>query len=134
MLKSLMRWIDSWSTPTAPETLTAENSKIQWQRILPFILLHLACLAVFWVGVSWFAVGFMLLFYLIRMFSITAFFHRYLSHKTFQTSRPVQFLFVLIGTMSAQRGPLMVGSASSLSPPLYRFFTRPAFIYPRFLV
>lgn len=106
MLKSLMRWIDSWSTPTAPETLTAENSKIQWQRILPFILLHLACLAVFWVGVSWFAVGFMLLFYLIRMFSITAFFHRYLSHKTFQTSRPVQFLFVLLGTMSAQRGPL----------------------------
>ncbi|MEQ1369791.1 acyl-CoA desaturase [Acinetobacter schindleri] len=106
MLNSLMRWIDSWSTPTAPETLTAENSKIQWLRILPFILLHLACFAVFWVGVSWFALGFMLLFYLIRMFSITAFFHRYLSHKTFQTSRPVQFLFVLIGTMSAQRGPL----------------------------
>ena len=73
MLKSLMRWIDSWSTPTAPATLTAENSKIQWLRILPFILLHLACLAVFWVGVSWFALGFMLLFYLIRMFSITAF-------------------------------------------------------------
>ena len=106
MLNSLMRWIDSWSTPTAPETLTAENSKIQWLRILPFILLHLACFAVFWVGVSWFALGFMLLFYLIRMFSITAFFHRYLSHKTFQTSRPVQFLFVLLGTMSAQRGPL----------------------------
>ena len=106
MLKSLMRWVDSWSTPSALKTQTAENSKIQWLRILPFILLHLACLAVFWVGVSWFAVGFMLLFYLIRMFSITAFFHRYLSHKTFQTSRPVQFLFVLLGTMSAQRGPL----------------------------
>ena len=106
MLKSLMRWIDSWSTLSAPKTQTAENSKIQWLRILPFILLHLACLAVFWVGVSWFAIGFMLAFYLIRMFSITAFFHRYLSHKTFQTSRPVQFLFVLLGTMSAQRGPL----------------------------
>lgn len=106
MLKSLMRWIDSWSIHTSPETLTAENSQIQWLRILPFILLHLACLAVFWVGVSWFALGFMLAFYLIRMFSITAFFHRYLSHKTFQTSRLVQFLFVLMGTMSAQRGPL----------------------------
>lgn len=103
MLKSLMLWIDSWSIHTSPETLTAENSQIQWLRILPFILLHLACLAVFWVGVSWFALGFMLAFYLIRMFSITAFFHRYLSHKTFQTSRPVQFLFVLMGTMSAQR-------------------------------
>jgi stearoyl-CoA desaturase (delta-9 desaturase) len=45
-------------------------------------------------------------FYFIRMFAITAFFHRYLSHKTFQTSRIVQFIFVLIGTMSAQRGPL----------------------------
>ena len=101
-----MRWIDSWSIHTSPETLTAENSQIQWLRILPFILLHLACLAVFWVGVSWFALGFMLAFYLIRMFSITAFFHRYLSHKTFKTSRPVQFLFVLLGTMSAQRGPL----------------------------
>jgi len=106
MLKSLIRWIDSWSTTAQPEILNAENSKIQWLRILPFILLHLACLAVFWVGVSWFAVGFMLLFYLIRMFSITAFFHRYLSHKTFQTSRTVQFLFLLLGTMSAQRGPL----------------------------
>ncbi len=106
MLKSLMQLIDSWSISTPTETLTAENSKIRWIRILPFILLHLACFAVFWVGVSWFALGFMLAFYLIRMFSITAFFHRYLSHKTFQTSRPVQFLFVLIGTMSAQRGPL----------------------------
>jgi len=58
------------------------------------------------VGISWFAVIFMLNFYLVRMFAITAFFHRYLSHKTFQTSRPVQFIFLLIGTMSAQRGPL----------------------------
>ncbi|MEG0615518.1 MAG: hypothetical protein RR540_07155, partial [Oscillospiraceae bacterium] len=53
----------------------------------------------------WIAAGiFMLIFYFVRMFAITAFFHRYLSHKTFQTSRPVQFFFVLIGTMSAQRG------------------------------
>ena len=106
MLNSLMRWIDSWSMPTSIQTISAGNAKIQWVRIIPFILLHLACLAVFWVGVSWFALCFMLAFYIIRMFSITAFFHRYLSHKTFQTSRVIQFIFVLIGTMSAQRGPL----------------------------
>ncbi len=93
MLNSLMRWIDSWSIPTSIQTTSAENAKIQWVRIIPFILLHLACLAVFWVGVSWFAVLFMLAFYIIRMFSITAFFHRYLSHKTFQTSRIIQFIF-----------------------------------------
>src|SRR5690606_2763862 len=106
MLKSLMRWIDSWSTPISPQPRTAENSQIQWLRIFPFILLHLACLALFWVGVSWFALGCMLVVYLGRMFSVTSVLHRYLSHNTFQTSRLVQFLFVLLGTMSAQRGPL----------------------------
>ncbi|WOE32435.1 MULTISPECIES: acyl-CoA desaturase [unclassified Acinetobacter] len=106
MFKNILRWIDSWSGVESQHTPTVENTQIQWLRILPFIVLHIACVAVFWVGVSWFAVGFMLCFYLIRMFAITAFFHRYLSHKTFQTSRIVQFIFVLIGTMSAQRGPL----------------------------
>lgn len=52
---------------------SSKDTKIQWLRILPFILLHIACLAVFWVGVSWFAVVFMLAFYLLRMFAITAF-------------------------------------------------------------
>ncbi len=112
MFKFLLRWVDSWSFKQTLETNESDishhvkDTQIQWLRIIPFILLHLACLAVFWVGVSWFAVMFMLMFYFIRMFAITAFFHRYLSHKTFQTSRPFQFLFILIGTMSAQRGPL----------------------------
>ena len=106
MLRIMWRWMDSWSVNSVELTDAQNDNKIQWFRILPFIILHLSCLAIFWVGISWFAVGFMLFFYLIRMFAITGFFHRYLSHKTFQTSRPVQFLFLLIGTMSAQRGPL----------------------------
>lgn len=106
MFKNLMRWVDSWATSEATDVSLSENKNIQWVRILPFIVLHLSCLAIFLVGVSWFAVVFMMGFYFIRMFSITAFFHRYLSHKTFQTSRAVQFIFLLIGTMSAQRGPL----------------------------
>lgn len=101
-----MRWIDSWAHQTQQHTDEADSRKIQWIRIIPFLLLHVACLAVFFVSFSWFAVGFMLVFYLIRMFAITAFFHRYFSHKTFQTSRVLQFIFALIGTMSAQRGPL----------------------------
>lgn len=110
MSKFFLRWMDSWSgdvkTQTVQPDSPSKDSKIQWLRISPFILLHLAVFAVFWVGVSKFAVLFMLGFYVIRMFAITAFFHRYLSHKTFQTSRIVQFIFILIGTMSAQRGPL----------------------------
>ncbi|HRA91142.1 MAG TPA: acyl-CoA desaturase, partial [Acinetobacter sp.] len=112
MFKFFLRWLDSWSLLNSSESNVIKTSKaikdtqVQWLRIVPFILLHIACLAVFWVGVSWFSVAFMLAFYLIRMFAITGFFHRYLAHKTFQTSRPVQFFFLLIGTMSAQRGPL----------------------------
>ncbi|MBJ8482434.1 acyl-CoA desaturase [Acinetobacter vivianii] len=112
MFKFFLGWVDSWSLNNASRLKEGsgphitKDTKIQWVRILPFILLHLACFAVFWVGISWFAVIFMLTFYLVRMFAITAFFHRYLSHKTFQTSRTVQFIFLLIGTMSAQRGPL----------------------------
>jgi stearoyl-CoA desaturase (delta-9 desaturase) len=82
------------------------DRQVDWVRIVPFILLHLSCLAVFFVGVSWFAVIVMIVFYFLRMFAITAFYHRYFSHKAFKTSRPVQFIFALIGVMSTQNGPL----------------------------
>lgn len=82
------------------------DDRIDWVRIIPFIGLHLACLGVFVVGVSWIAVAVFLASYLIRMFAITAFYHRYFSHRTFKTSRPVQFLFALIGASATQRGPL----------------------------
>lgn len=82
------------------------DRQVDWVRIIPFILMHVACLAVFAVGFSWFAFDVMVGFYLLRMFAITAFYHRYFSHKAFKTSRAVQFVFALIGTMSTQNGPL----------------------------
>jgi stearoyl-CoA desaturase (delta-9 desaturase) len=44
--------------------------------------------------------------YVVRMFALTGFYHRYFSHRTFQTSRPVQFVFAAIGASCVQRGPL----------------------------
>jgi stearoyl-CoA desaturase (Delta-9 desaturase) len=44
--------------------------------------------------------------YAVRMFAITAFYHRYFAHKSYQTSRAVQFVFALIGATAVQRGPL----------------------------
>jgi len=40
------------------------------------------------------------------MFAITGFYHRYFSHKSFQTSRLGQFIFAVIGASAVQRGPL----------------------------
>jgi stearoyl-CoA desaturase (delta-9 desaturase) len=79
---------------------------VTWTRWLPFLTVHLICLAVIWVGWSWIAVATAVAMYLIRMFAITGFYHRYFSHKTFKTSRPFQFVLALLGNSAMQRGPL----------------------------
>ncbi len=73
---------------------------------LPLLLVHGACLAVFWVGVSWVAVAACLGAYLLRVFALTAGYHRYFSHRAFKTSRPFQFVLAFIGASAAQAGPL----------------------------
>ncbi|MDT8310178.1 MAG: acyl-CoA desaturase [Methylophaga sp.] len=102
-MKAIVRWFDNGGSQPPIRTGSRE---IDWLRIIPFIALHLACLAVFWVGVSAVAVMMAVVLYLLRMFAITAFYHRYFSHKAFKTSRPVQFIFALIGASATQRGPL----------------------------
>lgn len=101
-LVALRRWFDTASSDPAAEL----SDEIDWLRVLPFLALHLACLGVFWVGVSPVALAVAAGLYALRMFAITGFYHRYFSHKAFRTSRPVQFLFALIGATSVQRGPL----------------------------
>jgi stearoyl-CoA desaturase (delta-9 desaturase) len=44
--------------------------------------------------------------YVIRMFAITAGYHRYFSHRSYKTSRPFQFVLAWTGGMSAQKGAL----------------------------
>jgi stearoyl-CoA desaturase (delta-9 desaturase) len=70
------------------------------------MLLHLACLLALWVEVSWVAVCACFACYYLRMFGLSAGFHRYFAHHTYQTSRLFQFLLAGLGTLAAQRGPL----------------------------
>lgn len=102
-LAALQGWFDT-QAPT--DTLDERANRIDWLRAIPFIALHLACLGVFWVGVSPIAVGVAAALYAIRMFALTGFYHRYFSHRTFRTSRAVQFFFALVGSACVQRGPL----------------------------
>jgi stearoyl-CoA desaturase (delta-9 desaturase) len=64
------------------------------------------CLGVFWVGWSGIAVTVAIALYVIRMFAITGFYHRYFSHRSFETSRWAQFLFAVWGNSAVQKGPL----------------------------
>lgn len=103
VLHKIVSWFDNAEVEFAPG---AAESSIDWPRVIPFVLLHLACLGVIWVETSWFAVVFAIILYAIRMFAITGFYHRYFAHKTFQTSRVGQFVFALLGNTAVQRGPL----------------------------
>lgn len=100
------QWLDSdFRREDSPDPSQLPD-KVNWERTLPFLFLHLGCLAVFWVGINWTVVLAAFLLYLIRMFAITGFYHRYFSHRTFKTSRPAQFFFAVLGNSSMQRGPL----------------------------
>ena len=102
----IRQWVDSDYYPDGIDAVRNLPLKVDWVRCIPFIVLHLGCISVFWVGWSWTAVGVAALLYLVRMFAITAFYHRYFAHRTFKTSRLAQFGFAVLGNSAMQRGPL----------------------------
>ena len=104
---ALRRWFDTGDAVAANDDTDVEDGdRIDWLRAVPFVAMHVACLAVFAVGVSWFAIGVAVVLYAVRMFAITGFYHRYFSHRTFRAPRAVQFFFALVGAACVQRGPL----------------------------
>ena len=103
VLAALRRWIDNAAVPpVAP----ADERRIEWTRVLPFLGIHAGCLAAFWVGASATALAVAAALFALRMFAITAFYHRYFSHRAFRTTRAAQLLFAVLGASAAQRGPL----------------------------
>lgn len=83
-----------------------DDGDIVYPSAIPFLLVHLGCLAAFWSGVTWPALALCIGLYWLRMFGVTAGYHRYFSHRSFATSRVFQFLLALIAQSSAQRSVL----------------------------
>ena len=71
-----------------------------------FGLVHVAALGVLLVGFSWEGVALCLGSYYLRMFAITAGFHRYFAHRTYRMNRFWQFLLAFLGQTAAQKGVL----------------------------
>jgi stearoyl-CoA desaturase (delta-9 desaturase) len=103
-LKTLQHWFVAGAA--APVTEAADRDGVEWARIVPFALMHVVCFAVIWVGVSFVAVALAVGLYLIRMFAVTGFYHRYFAHRSFKTSRAAQFVFAVLGASAVQRGPI----------------------------
>jgi stearoyl-CoA desaturase (Delta-9 desaturase) len=77
-----------------------------WLACVPFLSMHLACLAVFLTGVDTTAILLCAAAYFLRMFGITAGYHRYFAHRSYKTSRLGQFVLAWLGCSALQRGPL----------------------------
>ena len=73
--RTVRAWIDTSAAPPADDDASAAD-RIDWLRAAPFVLMHLACGAVVFVGVSPTAIGVAIALYAVRMFAITAFYHR----------------------------------------------------------
>lgn len=73
---------------------------------IPFVLVHLACVGALWSGVTANALLLCLALYVVRMFGVTAGYHRYFSHRSFKTGRVMQFVLAFIAQSTAQRGIL----------------------------
>ena len=84
----------------------ADRRGLDYAVCTQFLLMHVACLLVFLTGVSAAAVAVCLALYVVRMFAITAGFHRLFAHRSYRTGRPFQFLLAFLGTAAYQKGPL----------------------------
>src|SRR2546422_2686817 len=82
------------------------GARISLVRSLPFILVHVACLAAFFIGFRWSWLIVCLALFHVRMFFVTAGYHRYFSHRSFKTSRVFQFIMAVLATTSTQKGVL----------------------------
>ncbi len=84
----------------------ATPRRLPFYRTIPFILIHVVCLAAFYTGVSAVDIALFFALYVMRMFFITAGYHRYFAHRTFKTSRVFQFVLAFGAQTSSQHGVL----------------------------
>jgi stearoyl-CoA desaturase (delta-9 desaturase) len=83
-----------------------ERENLDRSVCLQFLFMHAACLLIIWTGVSVVALITCLILYVVRMFAITAGFHRLFAHRTYKTGRIFRFLIAFTGTAAYQKGPL----------------------------
>jgi stearoyl-CoA desaturase (Delta-9 desaturase) len=96
----------SSATPSTQPHGDHDHDDIVYPQVIPFLLVHAACFAALWTGVTWEAVLLGIVLYWLRMFGITAGYHRYFSHRSYATSRVFQFILACLAQSSAQKSVL----------------------------
>src|SRR5215831_11139125 len=81
-------------------------SDIMYPSAIPFVFVHLACFLAIWTGVGWRALAIGVGLYWLRIFAIGAGYHRYFSHRAYETSRAFQFILAVMAQTTAQKSVL----------------------------
>jgi stearoyl-CoA desaturase (Delta-9 desaturase) len=84
----------------------AADERVNWFTSIPFLAFHLIPLAAIWTGVSARAVVICVVLYVVRVFFITAGYHRYFSHRAYKLPRWAQAVMAVGGSTALQKGPL----------------------------
>ena len=85
---------------------TENAQKYQFGAVALFVLLHLGVLAVFFYPPTAKLLLWLACTYAVRMFGVTAGYHRYFSHRSYKMGRVAQFLMAFLAQTSAQKGVL----------------------------
>jgi len=97
-------------TVSAPTTLRLDlPSRLSFGRLFNFVgvaLIHVWAVVAFVRGPTWKLVALAAATYVVRMFAITAVYHRYFSHRAYRTGRLTQLVLAVLGTTATQKGPL----------------------------
>src|ERR1700730_2300426 len=83
-----------------------DGDDIVYPSAIPFVLVHLACLAAIWTGITWQSAAICAALYWLRIFFIGAGYHRYFSHRAFSTSRAFQLILAVGAQSTAQKSVL----------------------------
>ena len=92
--------------PARPGKIARSWRDFEIAGATPFILVHVFGILGVILGARWEAWVLCVALYWVRMFFITGAYHRYFSHRTYKTSRWMQFILAFMAQTSAQRGAI----------------------------
>ncbi|HEY7476402.1 MAG TPA: hypothetical protein VH679_15385, partial [Vicinamibacterales bacterium] len=84
-------------------SVLAKRKQYDWATMTPFILLHASVVLVFFVPFTLGMVAWAAGSYFLRMFFVTAGYHRYFSHRSFKLNRFWQFVIAFMAQTSSQK-------------------------------
>jgi len=87
-------------------TVPAPGPGSRWRSITIYAAICIGCLGVFATGVTRRGLGILAVTYTVRFLGVSIGYHRYFSHRSFRTTRAMQFLLGVWATLGFQRGVL----------------------------